>query len=100
MVTSSNAKAGDYSFFEPTNVIAAFSRTSRWRSGSVTYKITVLNNTNYKYTYAGIDYVRNASGYNGNSYISNGITITTKDNQNDSSATFNTNDFDRGSLGA
>ena len=44
---------------------------SRSRStGTVVYRITVLNNTNLTYTYRGIYYQSNLSGYNGNVYIS------------------------------
>jgi len=61
---------------------------------TVTYKITVLNNTNYKYAYAGIDYEANLDGYEGNAYIGvkNGITVMTKENVSDKSSTFNSSD--------
>lgn len=66
------------------------------RYASVTYAITVLNNTPYEYAYSGIVYERNPLGngtYNGNQYIGSSLTVTTKDNPNDSGATFNTSDI-------
>ena len=58
---------------------------------TVTYKITVKNNTRYKYAYRGIVY---EASLNDNGYLQNGnaLTIVTKDNQTDSSATFDKND--------
>lgn len=47
--------------------------------GSVTYKITVVNNTAYQYAYSGISYASSLAGYNGNAYIGNGLTVTVKD---------------------
>ena len=72
----------------PTNVTSTIRGS---RNTSVTYAITVYNNTDYKYAYWGLDYT-SSSSYNGNSYIGNGITITTKDNASDTRATFNTSD--------
>jgi len=75
----------------PTNVESSIKGAS---GTTVTYKITVLNNTNYKYAYSGIDYESDLEGYGGNSYIgkTNGITVTTKEKLTDSTATFNTRD--------
>jgi len=94
--TPSNATVSDTYEVRPTNMATTVTRTgSSWLStGSVTYEITVFNNTDYRYTYAGIQVDKSNSQYNGNSLVNanRGITITTKDNQNDSSATFNTSD--------
>ena len=47
------------------------STISRSRStGTVTYNVTVLNNTTLTYSYRGIYYQTNLSGYNGNNYVS------------------------------
>ena len=72
-----------------TNLKATFRGSQR--NSSVTYKIVVANNTDYKYTYSGIEYTSPLDGYNGNQYIKNGqVKITTKKSQTDTSATFNT----------
>lgn len=39
-------------------------------AGSVTYEITVFNNTQHEYAYRGLYYQNSLSGYNGNGYIS------------------------------
>lgn len=58
---------------------------------SVTYKITVFNNTPYKYAYSGIVYESSLDGYGGNSYIGQryGLTVATTD---DEDGTFNSSD--------
>ena len=38
-------------------------------AGSVTYQITVFNNTKHEYAYRGLYYQKNLSGYNGNSKV-------------------------------
>lgn len=74
----------------PTNLQTNVSLSNRWTSKTITYKITVKNNTKYKYAYSGVVY--DASVEN-NSYLKNGnITITTKDKATDKSATFNGSD--------
>ena len=57
---------------------------------SVTYKITVYNNTDVTQWYTGMFY---QSSYGSNTLLttSNGVTITTKDKSSDSSKTFNKN---------
>ncbi|MBE6667822.1 MAG: hypothetical protein E7607_05900 [Ruminococcaceae bacterium] len=87
-VVNTNVSSESHEVVFPTNLQ---SNIRGARNNSVTYMITVKNNTSYKYAYSGIDYVTDAA-YNGNSYIGNGITITTKDKQTDSSATFNSSD--------
>ena len=93
-VATSSASTSSFSPIENTTTVdTTLRKTSSWSEGTVTYKITVVNNTKSKYSYVGVSYNASESGYGGNSYIGNGITITTKDNQNDSSATFDTNDY-------
>jgi hypothetical protein len=53
-----------------TTVDAAIKKSSTNSEGKVTYTITVLNNTKLTYSYRGIYYQTNLSGYNGNSYVS------------------------------
>lgn len=84
LVGTSNAtsKGADYVSYS-TSAITTISKTSSNRTGSVTYKITVWNNTPYKYAYSGIVYSSSTEGgYNGNSSVStiaanNKISITT-----------------------
>ncbi|MBQ7291978.1 MAG: hypothetical protein IJW76_09725 [Clostridia bacterium] len=63
-----NGKSIDFDDFFPTNVESTVSSTSN--NGKIIYKITVFNNTPYKYAYAGIVWDASADGYNGNSAIS------------------------------
>ena len=87
-VVSTNVSNESHEVIMPTNLECSFSGA---RNRAVTYMITVKNNTPYKYAYSGIDYVTSTT-YNGNSYIGNGVTVTTKDKQSDSSGTFNSSD--------
>ena len=50
-----------------TTVNAVLSRTNNSKAGSITYKITVLNNTEYEYAYRGLYYTNT---YEHNSYVS------------------------------
>ena len=43
--------------------------TTTTYAGTVTYEITVYNNTKYEYAYRGLYYQKNLSGYNGNSNV-------------------------------
>lgn len=52
-----------------TTVDASIDRASNG-AGSVTYRVTVLNNTKLTYSYRGIYYQTNLTGYNGNNYVS------------------------------
>ena len=52
-----------------TTVDASIKKSSNNSTGTVIYKITVLNNTKLTYSYRGIYYQTNLSGYNGNSYV-------------------------------
>ena len=87
-VVSTSISTQSHDVLFPTNISSSIRGS---RNQSITYMVTVKNNTPYKYAYSGIDYVKNA-GYNGNDLIGSGITITTKDNQNDSYGTFNSSD--------
>lgn len=90
-LASSSVSSNSFSFFDPTNVE---STVNGGENSSVTYAITVFNNTPYTYAYAGITYDTSLSGYNGHSYINKwrGLTVTTKDSLTDTSATFNSSD--------
>ncbi len=67
--TATNLDRNDYDFLEhSTTVDTTLSRSSG--TGSVTYKITVLNNTRRTYAYRGIYYQASLDGYNGNGYVS------------------------------
>jgi len=60
----------DVSFLQySTTVDSTISRTN-WNTGSVTYRITVLNNTELTYSYRGLYYQSRLDGYNGNQYVS------------------------------
>ena len=88
--SESNATDASHDYQKPTNLHAT---VNSGRSGSkITYKITVHNNTNVTYWYSGIDFVED---YGSNSLIgsSGGISIVTKDQPNDSTGTFNTEDW-------
>lgn len=57
----------DVSFIEySTTVDTTLSKSADRNAGSVTYTITVLNNTKYEYAYRGLYYQGNLSGYNNN----------------------------------
>ena len=73
------------SYSLPTNV----STTSNG-STTVTYKITVHNNTDVTYWYIGQSYDKSELN---NSLIGNGITVVTKDKLNDTGTTFNNQDW-------
>lgn len=92
MVSSSNATASQLRYIEPTNLETTFRGSQN--SSSVTYKITVFNNTQYEYCYSGY-YCDSSLPYNGNQYLNmnwGGMTVTAKDNPTDTSATFNDKD--------
>ena len=50
-----------------TTIDSTISRSKS--TGSVTYCVTVLNNTSLTYSYRGIYYQNNLTGYNGNNYV-------------------------------
>ena len=74
------------SYTLPTNVTT----TANVANSSVTYKVTVHNNTDVTYWY--IDQYYDNKELN-NNLIENGITVVTKDKLNDTSKTFNNDDW-------
>lgn len=88
-VSSSGADGAALNYLRPTNLITTVRAA---RSGaSITYKVTVHNNTDITYWYIRQDYV---SDYESNSLIgkSGGITITTADKEGEV-GTFNNEDW-------
>ena len=73
---TSNVDKNNVSYLEYTTTVdSLISRVGSnywWQqnSGKVTYHITVLNNTRLTYSYRGLYYQTNLSGYNGNSNVS------------------------------
>ena len=53
-----------------TTVDSTISRESWYYAGSVTYTVTVLNNTELTYSYRGIYFQNDLDEYNGNQYVS------------------------------
>jgi len=89
LVNSSNLSSAENSFVLPTNHVI---ETNYVRANSfATYKITVFNNTDVTHWYIGPKW---DNVYNQNSSIGayGGITIVTKDQLNDTSLTFNSDD--------
>ncbi len=90
-LSSTNGAANvDVSFFHPTYISSVLD--SLQNNATVTYKVTVYNNTGVTYWYLGPSW-NDATGSNALIGVSNGITITTKDNYNDSGNSFNTQDW-------
>ena len=87
---TSKASSVSFEFYKPTNLSATVKPTGT--GGSITYKVTVHNNTNVTYWYIQSEFEKS---FESNSLIdaANGITITTKDSPNDSSNTFNSDDW-------
>lgn len=67
--TESSVSKNEVDHLRYTTTVDSLIRKSGTRAGSVTYRITVLNNTNLTYSYRGIYYQTTLSGYNGNSYV-------------------------------
>ena len=90
LVSATNITSNKDEYILPTNHDTEV-KVNR-SGGSITYKITVHNNTDVTYWYIG---QRFSDDYGQNSLLgaNNGITVTTKDHQNDSSQTFNSNDW-------
>lgn len=65
----SNLDRNEYDFLSHSTTVDTNISRSR-NTGSVTYKITVLNNTTRAYAYRGLYYQESLNGYNGNGYIS------------------------------
>ncbi len=91
LVSKSNAtsKEADY-VSHSTSAITTISKSISYSEATVRYKITVWNNTPYKYAYSGIVCSNSTEGgYNGNSSVStipanNKISITTSINKSTS----------------
>ena len=90
LVSATNITSNKDEYILPTNhdTVVNVNRTG----GSVTYKITVHNNTDVTYWYIG---PRVSNDYGQNALIgqSNGITVVTKDHQNDNYGSFNSDDW-------
>ena len=87
VVQDSNKIDSGVNYILPTEVDANVNVSN---NSSITYKVTVHNKTDVTYWYIGQTY--EGSKYS-NNLIKNGIAVTTKDKLNDSSATFDTNDW-------
>lgn len=67
--STANVDENDVTFLPYSTTVD--STISRSRStGTVTYNVTVLNNTGLTYSYRGIYYQSSLTGYNGNGYVS------------------------------
>lgn len=89
-VTGSNASYSSYEYIHPTNLKTNISASRT--NASITFRVTVENNTDISYWYLGLD---SLDEYGSNALLgqSNGITVTTTDHQNDTVATFDTMDW-------
>ena len=90
LMSSNNASSVDVTFAHPTYITST--ATSRQTNGTVTYKVTVFNNTGVTYWYLGPSWADDV-GANGLIGTANGISVTTKDNYADNGNTFNTQDW-------
>ena len=66
---TTNIDKNDVTFIEHSTTLDSTISRSR-NTGTVTYRITVLNNTNLTYSYRKIYYQTNLDNYKGNNYIS------------------------------
>ncbi len=90
LLSANNAHNVSAHFTHPTYVTTTISCDSP--NGSVTYKVTVWNNTNVTYWYLGPSWTKNFES-NALIGVSNGISITTKDNSDDRGQTFDEADW-------
>ncbi len=90
LVDTSNATSPKHDYVLPTVLDSTVQAGAR--NGSVTYRVTVHNNTDITYWYMGQDF---SADYGANSLIgaSNGIIVITKDKHDDGGSTFNTYDW-------
>lgn len=89
--TSGGVSSVNAHYISPTNVDSTVRVTGE---GSITYKITVENNTASTYWYREIAFMGNADGYQNNLINqAGGISIVTKDKLDDSNASFNSEDW-------
>lgn len=66
---TSRVDTNEYSYLPYTTTVDSTISRTYTGSGYVTYRITVLNNTNLTYSYRGIYYQTNLDGYNGNKNV-------------------------------
>lgn len=90
LVSGGTATDVKHGYMWNTNVTSTISGTA---NQSLTYKVTVKNYSEYKYAYAGIKCETGSEilgEYAGNSYygVTNGLSVVTKNNMNDSGNTF------------
>ena len=88
--STSNASSESLEFIHPTNVKNTVDASRS--GGSVTYKITVHNNSDVTYWFAGCQYSPDVDD-NGLLGSSSGVTIVAHDHLGDSGATFNSDDW-------
>ena len=90
LYSENGATSVAYSYKNPTN-FSVTANASR-NGSSITYKITVHNNTNVTYWYLGQEYIEE---FESNALIGrgHGIIVTTKDHASDTSSTFNSSDW-------
>ena len=86
LISTNNASSTNVGFTHPTYLDSTIN--SRQTSATVTYKVTVWNNTAVTYWYLGLTWEQGI-GANDMIGVSRGITITTKDNSDDNGNTFN-----------
>ncbi len=88
--SENGASSVSCSYYLPTNLSVTADPFAV--GGSITYKITVHNNTDVTYWYIRPDFV---TDFESNSLIgqANGITVVTKDHPNDTTQTFNSDDW-------
>ena len=85
---NSNATDISHSFFSPTILKTTF--TASRNGGSITYKVTITNESNVTYWFDKIKYLTDDES---NNLIGNGISIVLKDKASDTSETFDNNDW-------
>ena len=88
--STNRAESVSFAFYKPTNLSATARATAI--GSSITYKVTVHNNTAVTYWYVKEDYIDDFES-NGLIGAQNGITVTTKDHPSDTSDTFNSEDW-------
>lgn len=90
LVSTNGLTSVNYDYYKPTNMASVVRVASS--GATITYKVTVHNNTDVTYWYIGPDWI---DEFESNALIgfSGGITITTKDNLNDSGQTFDNDDW-------
>ena len=86
--SSNNAYNVEVGFTHPTYLSSTVN--SPKQNGTVTYRVTLYNNTPVTYWYLGPNWVESTLS---NSAINNGLSITTKDNSDDTYGSFNTSDW-------